>query len=297
MHIYSKLAGGELLLGAEEKEHLLSMIERFKSGFFVTVHEFAIMSNHFHLVISEGGQDAHNATKEDLLERYRNIYGHNAEPPIGRQLASGRFIPDPDGGLERLRRRLGSVSSFIQEIKQRFTLWYNLKHKRKGYLWGGRFGASLVERGDAALVTGGYLNLNPVRAKIAKTPDEYRWCGLGLRARDRKRAQRLLTPMPVQPGERLLNEAEYRLFVYRYGGKNIPDKGSISFQQVAEVEVHCGRIGILDLTRYRIRNLSEGFALGSQEFISLIQKKTENPAVKVQRIRQGLALYCTRNFS
>lgn len=297
MHIYSKLAGGELLLGAEEKEHLLSMIERFKSGFFVTVHEFAIMSNHFHLVISEGGQDALAASRENLLERYRNIYGEDAEPPIGRQLPNGRFIPDPDGGLERLRKRLGSLSSFVQELKQRFTLWYNQKHERKGYLWGGRFGASLVERGDAALVMGGYLNLNPVRAKIVNAPEDYRWCGLGLRARDPRRARKILDPMPVQSGERPLSEAEYRLFVYRYGSRNIPDKGSIPTRRVAEVETRCGRIGIMDLARYRIRNLSEGFALGSQEFISLIQKKTENPAVKVQRIRQGLELYCTRNLS
>lgn len=294
MHIYSKVAGGEFLLGPKEKEQLLRMLERFSSGFLVTIHEFAIMSNHFHLVISEGRQDAAAASKEELIQRYRRIYGDNSDPPIGRQLPNGRFIPDEDEGIERLRRRLGSVSAFVQELKQRFSLWYNKENKRKGYFWGGRFGSSLVERGDAAMVTGSYLNLNPVRANLVKTPDEYRWCGLGLWARNRKRARNLLSPMPVQPGQTPLDAASYRLFVYHYGNKPISGECSIDPTIVAQVDALCGRIGLLDLAGHRIRNFSEGIALGSFEFITRIQTKIQSPSPKARRVHKSLELYCPR---
>ena len=297
MHIYSKVAGGHLLLGPEEKEQLLKMIKRYSSAFFVTLHEFTVMSNHFHLVLSEGREDALNASRDVLLNRYRQIYGEDADPPVGRQLPNGRFIPDPDGGIERLRKRLGSVSSFVQELKQRFTRWYNKKNHRKGYLWGARFGTTLIEKGDAALIVGGYLNLNPVRARMVKLPDEYRWCGLGFHSRNPEEARELMSPMPLQPGETPLDLLAYRLFVYRYGARPIPGKWHIHPDQVARVEAICRRIGILDMADQRIRNFSEGFALGSPEFIARVQDPERKKGVKARPVRKGVELFCTRVLS
>lgn len=297
MHIYSRLAGDDLLLGPKEKEQLLNMIERFSAAFFVKLHEFTVMSNHFHLVVSEGREEAQNAGKLELIDRYRRVYGKDADPPIGRQLPNGRFIPDPDGGLERLRRRLGSVSAFVQELKQRFTLWYNRKNKRKGVLWGGRFGTTLIERGDAALVIGGYLNLNPVRAGMVDVPDDYRWCGLALYARNPKRARKMMAPMPLQIGQDPLDTAAYRLFVYRYGARRVPGKRHIRPDQLARVEALCGRIGLADLAGHRIRNFSEGFVLGSPEFIARVLDPESKQITKVRRIREGLELFSTRRLS
>lgn len=299
MHVFSKTAGGERLLGDQEKDQLLKMIERFSSAFFVTLHEFTVMSNHFHLVLSEGRQEAAAAEKEELLERYRRVYGEDADPPVGRQLPSGRFIPDPDGGVERLRKRLGSVSAFVQELKQRFTLWYNRKHKRKGYFWGGRFGASLIEKGDAAMIIGGYLNLNPVRAAITEVPDKYPWCGLGLHAKEPDRARALMTLMPLYDDQEPLDLPAYRLFVYRYGARPLGGKPAIPADKLAQVEALCGRIGFLDMAKNRIRSLSEGYALGSPEFIAKVMDRdqTGKTKVKPRRIGEGVELFCNRLLS
>ena len=294
MHIYSRVAGGGLILGTDEKEQLLKMIERFSSAFFVTLHEFTVMSNHFHLVLSEGRHEAAAAEKEKLLERYHRVYGEDADPPVGRQLPDGRFIPDPDGGVERLRKRLGSVSAFVQELKQRFTLWYNKKNHRKGYLWGARFGTTLIEKGDAAMIIGGYLNLNPVRAKMVELPDKYLWCGLGLHSQNPERARSLMMPMPVPSDQERLDLPAYRLFVYRYGDRPVPGHWRISPDQLARVEALCRRIGLLDMAAHRIRNFSEGFALGSPEFIARVQNVGKKREVKARRVREGVELFCTR---
>ncbi|MDA7922781.1 chemotaxis protein CheW, partial [Verrucomicrobiales bacterium] len=55
--------------------------------------------------------------------------------------------------LNRYRRRMGDVSVFMQELKQRFSQWYNKRNSRKGTLWEGRFKSVLVEGDDQALMT------------------------------------------------------------------------------------------------------------------------------------------------
>ncbi len=298
-HIYSRIAGGEKIIGDQEKEYLFKLIIRYASGFFVTIHSFSIMSNHFHILLSEGREDAENATKEELLDRYHSIFGEDADPPGGRQCANGEVIPDPDGGIERLRKRLESVSRFIQEIKQAFSHWYNARNERKGYLWGDRFGNQQVEKGDAGLVSSAYIELNPVRAKMVASPDDFRWCSMGLRARDPVRARKLLSLLPDFEAQSPLSqrEAKYRLSVYRYGLVPVPGKASIDPKLVAEVEALCGRIGIADLVSYRIRNLSEGIALGSPDFIASIQKSLGRKRIKPRRVLDHSELYCTRLLS
>ena len=117
-HIISRVAGGELLFNEQDKEFFLELLERFAAGFFVQIHAFCIMSNHFHILVTGLEKEASSASKEELFQRYRLIYGEEVDPPAGTYDSSGQLIPDGDEGVERLRRRLGSISRFVQELKQ-----------------------------------------------------------------------------------------------------------------------------------------------------------------------------------
>ncbi len=64
-------------------------------------------------------------------------------------------------------------------VMQRFTQWYNGKHKRSGTLWERRFKSVVVEDGLAARTMAAYIDLNPVRAGMVSDPAEYRWSGYG----------------------------------------------------------------------------------------------------------------------
>lgn len=162
-HIISRVAGGELLFNDGDKEFFLKLLERLASGFFVEIHAFCIMSNHFHILATGLEKEARDASKEELFVRYRNIFGEDADPPAGIYDAGYQLIPDADAGEERLRRRLGSISRFVQELKQTFTRWYNNRYERTGYLWGARFNGVIVSKGEAQLAGSAYIDLNPVR--------------------------------------------------------------------------------------------------------------------------------------
>jgi REP element-mobilizing transposase RayT len=68
-HIVSSVAGGSFLFGDIEKERLLGMLEQYSQAFFVHLHGFAIMSNHLHIIVTEGTKGA-AAPPEELLRAW-----------------------------------------------------------------------------------------------------------------------------------------------------------------------------------------------------------------------------------
>ncbi len=318
-HIISRTAGGEILFHDQEKEHFLNLFERLAAGFFVQVHTFAILGNHFHLLATNLENEAEKATKEELLRRYRLIFGKDADPPPGVYDSSGQLIPDEDGGIERLRYRLSSISCFVQELKQTFSRWYNKNNNRKGYLWGDRFKSVMIEIGDAQLICSAYIDLNPVRANLSPCPEDYRWCSMGMEVRNPKRWRKLVTPLNISlPLSRVLKTPDndtnkdtassvifpwnkekhqrnwYREFVYISGGLSRSDRASISPELVASAIRYHGRIGIGDSFRYRMRNISEGIAVGSYAVIAALQEKYRRKFIRPRSFLSVEGLFVTR---
>jgi hypothetical protein len=268
----------------QEKEHFLRLLERFCRAFFVDLHAFCVMGNHFHLLVTARAEAARLATGAELRRRYRAAYGA-ADPPAGAFDADGTVDPDPDGGIGRLRARLGSISRFAQELKQAFARWYNRRHDRKGYLWGDRWKGVLVSKaGDAEVVTAAYIDLNPVRAKLVALPEDYRWSSHGLAARSPARARRLLAPL-ARPQLRQLGPAWYRQFLYVAGAVAARGKpGRLAEAARDAVLAHAGRLGIRDRLRYRWRNLSEGLVLGTAEFVAEHQRRAGRAFIRPRRV-------------
>ena len=67
-----------------------------------------------------------------------------------------------------------SLARGIGEAHRRYTRHINFKKGWKGYLWQGRF-ASFPMDEDYLLAACRYVELNPVRAKIVKRPEDYQW--------------------------------------------------------------------------------------------------------------------------
>ena len=69
------------------------------------------------------------------------------------------------------------LSKIMQNLSFRYTRWINKKKKRIGHLFQGRYKALLVEQDSYLLELVRYIHLNPVRAKLVKSPGRYRWSG------------------------------------------------------------------------------------------------------------------------
>ena len=69
----------------------------------------------------------------------------------------------------------GNLSEIMQHINGAYTTYFNVKRKRVGHLFQGRFKAILIEADEYAAELSRYIHLNPVRAGMASKPEEYLW--------------------------------------------------------------------------------------------------------------------------
>jgi len=77
----------------------------------------------------------------------------------------------------------GSLSRMMQSLGRRYVRYVNSKYRRTGTLWEGRYKSGLVDSDRYLLTCYRYIELNPVRAGFASTPDEYRWSSFHRNAR------------------------------------------------------------------------------------------------------------------
>lgn len=68
-----------------------------------------------------------------------------------------------------------SPSLLMKHLGQRYVQYVNRTYRRSGTLWEGRFRSSIVQDRGYLLRCYRYIELNPVRAGMAKHPRDYRW--------------------------------------------------------------------------------------------------------------------------
>lgn len=88
----------------------------------------------------------------------------------------------------------GGTSRMMQTLGRRYVRYFNHRHDRTGTLWEGRFRSGLIDSEHYLFACARYIEMNPVRAAMADTPDRYCWSsypGNGLGQRDA-----VITPHP-----------------------------------------------------------------------------------------------------
>lgn len=67
------------------------------------------------------------------------------------------------------------ISRVMQLLNFTYTRHFNKKYGTVGHLFQGRYRGFLCDKDEYLLALIRYLHLNPVRARIAASPDEYKW--------------------------------------------------------------------------------------------------------------------------
>jgi REP element-mobilizing transposase RayT len=69
------------------------------------------------------------------------------------------------------------LSRIMQNLCFRYTQWVNSRQKRVGHLFQGRYKAIVVDANAYLVELVRYIHLNPVRAKLVKSPEAHSWSG------------------------------------------------------------------------------------------------------------------------
>jgi len=81
----------------------------------------------------------------------------------------------------------GNLSKVMQEANGRYTQYYNRRYKRVGPLFQGRYKAKLIDQDTYGLQLSRYIHLNPVKAKMVKGPEAWKWSSYGAFMGEKKR--------------------------------------------------------------------------------------------------------------
>ena len=270
-HCISRIVGAAFLLeGEREKEVLRNQIWKVADFCGVEVLTYCIMSNHVHILIrTPDEKDVAALPDRELIRRAKRIYSKDKAG----WFEAGLTDKDPDTRRRfraNLLSRMGDVSLYMKELKQRFSIWYNRTHKRVGTLWAERFKSALVQDDPFALSTiAAYIDLNPVRAGIVADPSEYRFCGYAEAMGGFKQARAGIESL--MGGRILWSEAaaKYRVVIFGKGehyDATKPDR-TVDSAKAQAVMAQGGKVSREEALRCRVRYFSDGAVLGSREFV------------------------------
>lgn len=169
---------GEDALTGRSYEHRRDWIEQriltLASFYCVDVCAYAVMSNHYHLVVSLNQEQAFGLSERDVVERW--CVEHKT-PVIIKSWLAGEQLTDAqkkwcDKTITEWRERLCSLSWFMKELNYGIAVQANKEDDCTGRFWEGRFKSQALLDEKALLSAMAYVDLNPVRAEMVSTPED-----------------------------------------------------------------------------------------------------------------------------
>jgi hypothetical protein len=233
------------------------------------------------------------------LERLAVLYGEAFVADVAGQLESARTEGGHEGGnpervaeiKERFTYRMHDLGQFMKGLLQRFTQWFNARHKRTGTLWEQRFKSVIVESGTAARTMAAYIDLNPVRAGMVEDPAEYRWSSYGEavgggRKGNGKKAREGLVRAITSDTDAGFDAAQWDLASRRYrrlmgialerktlnakvevSGKMRITRNDAEALESGDNQTVLPELNMAKMLRCRVRYFTDGAVIGSREFV------------------------------
>ena len=156
------------------KGWLVERIKFLSSVFAIDVCAYAVMSNHYHLVLFINQDEVNSWSQEEVLERWGQLFPtstHRLKTLLA--AASSKLVRNTyEEKIEEWRAQLADISWFMRCLNETVARMANKEDGCKGRFWEGRFKSQALLDEKALLSCMAYVDLNPVRAKMAATPEE-----------------------------------------------------------------------------------------------------------------------------
>ncbi|WP_394203837.1 transposase [Marinagarivorans algicola] len=158
-------------------EHRRSWIEQrirlLSSIFAIDICAYAVMSNHLHLVIKLNPKEAAQWSAKEVLERWCCLFKGS---PIVQRYIAGEELSKVEREavsdcIECYQKRLQNLSWFMKCLNEPIARQANKEDNCTGHFWESRFKSQALLTETALLSAMAYVDLNPVRACMADTPE------------------------------------------------------------------------------------------------------------------------------
>jgi len=236
---------------SHRKQWIEDRLQLLASIFSVEVTTFSVMSNHYHVTVRTRPDIAETWSNHKVAARWLTLCPKRyrskkkAKEPIQEQIRNLALCTER---IAELRKRLGSLSWFMRFLNEYIARAANAEDNVKGRFWESRFKCQVLL--DHAAIAGGmvYVDLNPIRARIAQTPEDSDFTGIQQRIRIWKQktssadrtslSSSWLCPIASEGG-RLgilpMSEEEYFTLVDKSGRLLHPDKRGVMDASLAPI--------------------------------------------------------------
>ncbi|SON48376.1 conserved protein of unknown function [Vibrio tapetis subsp. tapetis] len=181
-HCVSRCVRRSFLCGEDEVtgksyHHRRDWIEQKMYGlasvYCIDICSYAIMSNHYHLVVYVDKEEAERLSLDEVVKRWG--MAHKLPVIITRWL-KGALTSKAERDsceliIEQWRSRLFNLSWFMKELNYGIACQANKEDNCTGHFWESRFKSQALLDESALAAAMAYVDLNPIRAGIAKTPE------------------------------------------------------------------------------------------------------------------------------
>ena len=155
------------------RQWIVDRIRLLSSLFAIDVCAYAVMSNHYHLVLKLCPQQLDNLSDDDIMDRWSALF---KGPLLIQRYRDGEDLKSYERTtisdiVNVWRSKLSSISWFMRCLNQPIARQANQEDKCTGKFWESRFTSQALKTEEALLSCMTYVDLNPVRAGIAKTPE------------------------------------------------------------------------------------------------------------------------------
>jgi REP element-mobilizing transposase RayT len=247
---------------SHRKAWIENRLRQLASFFAVDVTTFSVMSNHYHVTVRTRPDIVANWSDYEVARRWLILcpirYHSKKKPEVPVEEHINTLAQCPER-IAELRKRLSNLSWFIGRLNEYIARAANKEDQVKGRFWESRFKCQVLLDDAAVAACMVYVDLNPIRALVAPTPEKSDFTGIQQRIRayqkrmtaKESRQQGLfdasacwLCPIPVSTdpnGILPMTEAEYFDLVDRSGRLVRSDKRGVID---ADLEPVLQRLGI-----------------------------------------------------
>ncbi|MDA0810479.1 MAG: hypothetical protein O2945_18330 [Planctomycetota bacterium] len=156
------------------KQFIQDRLEFLAGVFGIDVLAFAVMSNHLHVVLRNRPDVVKSWSDDEVARRWWNLF-----PTRRDELGNAAVPQDSDLSmitadvekLAEIRRRLSNIGWLMRCVAEPVARMANREDECTGRFWEGRYKCQPLLDEAAVAACMAYVDLNPIRAGIAKTPE------------------------------------------------------------------------------------------------------------------------------
>jgi REP element-mobilizing transposase RayT len=175
---------------SHRKSWVLERLTRQSALFAIDICAYAIMSNHYHLVVYVDRARAKGWSMDEVVARWTTLF---SAPPLITRWQNGQAQATEREAAERIietwRARLSDISWYMKCLNEHLARRANTEDDCTGRFWEGRFRSQALLDEAGLLTAMAYVDLNPIRAGISATPEASEFTSIYQRIQELKSAE------------------------------------------------------------------------------------------------------------